>query len=57
METCKGTVYGCYQSVTGYFDNWKTYKDREDRMNSLVFGTSETKKQEAFSFAESLVLS
>jgi phage/plasmid-like protein (TIGR03299 family) len=57
MDTCKGTLYGCYQSVTGFFDNVQGYKSREDRMNSLIFGTSETKKQEAFNLAEKLVLS
>lgn len=57
MKTCKGTVYGAFQAVTGYIDNIKTYKSIEDKMNSVIFGTGEKYRQNAFTLAENLVLS
>jgi len=37
-ETTKGTVFGTYNCVTGYFQNARTYKDDEAKLKSLLFG-------------------
>lgn len=48
-ETTKGTLFGAYNSVTGYFQNVRTYKDDEAKMKSLLYGgTAQMKTQKAF---------
>lgn len=37
MNTCKGTVYGMYNAVNGYFSNKKT-KNIDKKVSSLYFG-------------------
>lgn len=47
--TTKGTVFGAYNAVTGYFQNIKSYKDDEAKLKSLLYsGTAQTKTQKAF---------
>lgn len=38
METTKGTLFGAYNAVTGYFQNVRKYKDEEARLKSIVLG-------------------
>jgi len=53
METTKGTVFGAYNSVTGYFQNVKNYKDDETKVKSLLFGgTAQMRSQKAFELCE-----
>jgi phage/plasmid-like protein (TIGR03299 family) len=48
-ETTKGTVFGAYNALTGYFQNVKSYKDNEAKLKSLLYGgTAQTKTQKAF---------
>lgn len=48
-ETTKGTLFGAYNSVTGYFQNVRTYKDDEAKLKSLLYGgTAQAKTQKAF---------
>lgn len=48
-ETTKGTLFGAYNSVTGYFQNVRTYKDDEAKLKSLLYGgTAQMKTQKAF---------
>ena len=48
-ETTKGTVFGAYNALTGYFQNVKGYKDDEAKLKSLLYGgTAQTKTQKAF---------
>lgn len=48
-ETTKGTLFGAYNSVTGYFQNVRTYKDDEAKLKSLLYGgTAQQKTQKAF---------
>ncbi len=48
-ETTKGTVFGTYNALTGYFQNVKSYKDDEAKIKSLLYGgTAQTKTQKAF---------
>ena len=40
METTKGTLYGAYNMVTGYFQNVKSYKDTETKFKSIMTGNA-----------------
>jgi len=52
-ETTKGTVFGAYNSVTGYFQNVRNYKDDEAKLKSLLFGgTGQQRTQAAFRLCE-----
>jgi phage/plasmid-like protein (TIGR03299 family) len=49
METTKGTLFGAYNAVTGYYQNVRTYKDDEAKLQNLVLGgTGQQKSQKAF---------
>ena len=52
-ETTKGTVFGAYNSVTGYFQNIRNYKTDEAKVKSLLFGgTAQQRTQKAFNLCE-----
>jgi len=52
-ETTKGTVFGAYNAVTGYFQNIRSYKDSEAKIKSLLFGgTAQMRTQKAFHLCE-----
>lgn len=46
--TTKGTLFGAYNAITGYFQNVKEYKNKESKLKSVHFGTGLTKTQTAF---------
>jgi phage/plasmid-like protein (TIGR03299 family) len=46
--TTKGTLFGAYNSVTGYFQNVRNYKDEESRFKSIMYGTGLQRSQSAF---------
>ena len=53
METTKGTLFGAYNAVTGFYQNVKTYKDDEAKLQSIVMGgTAQIKSQKAFELCE-----
>lgn len=48
-EATKGTVFGAYNAVTGYFQNVRTYKDDEAKMKSILYGgTAQLRTQRVF---------
>ena len=52
-QTTKGTVFGAYNAVTGYFQNVRAYKDDEAKLKSLLFGgTGQQRTQAAFRLCE-----
>lgn len=54
METTKGTLFGAYNAVTGYFQNVCSYQDQEQKLQSIVLGGSAlTKTQRAFDLCSS----
>lgn len=58
METTKGTLFGAYNAVTGYYQNVKTYKDDEAKLQSIVLGgTAQLKSQKAFELCENFARS
>ncbi|MBL0182498.1 MAG: DUF945 domain-containing protein [Chitinophagaceae bacterium] len=38
MNTTKGTLFGAYNAVTGYFQNVRIYKDSESKLKSMMLG-------------------
>jgi phage/plasmid-like protein (TIGR03299 family) len=46
--TTKGTVFGAYNSVTGYFQNVRNFKDDEAKFKSIMYGTAFNRAQTAF---------
>jgi len=49
LDTTKGTVFGAYNAVTGYFQNVRTYKTEEAKLKSLLYGgTAQLRSQKAF---------
>jgi phage/plasmid-like protein (TIGR03299 family) len=40
LETTKGTAWGAYQAITGYYSNVKDYKNDEAKMSSLLMGST-----------------
>lgn len=49
METTKGTVFGAYNAVTGYYQNVRSYKSDEDKVKSILLGgTAQSRGQKAF---------
>ncbi len=54
LETTKGTLFGAYNAVTGYFQNVRTYKNEEAKLKSLLFGgIGKLRTQKAFQLCES----
>jgi phage/plasmid-like protein (TIGR03299 family) len=47
-DTTRGTLYGCYNAVTGYFQNVRSYKNTESKFNSIMQGTAQSRAQTAF---------
>jgi len=48
METTAGTVFGAYNSVTGYFQNVRSFKSDEAKFKSIMDGTAKQRAQNAF---------
>lgn len=54
LETTKGTLFGAYNSITGYFQNVRNYKNEEAKLKSLLFGgTGQLRTQKAFDLCNS----
>lgn len=49
LPTTKGTLFGAYNSVTGYFQNVRKYKNADAKMNSIFYGgVAQLRAQAAF---------
>ena len=48
LETTKGTLFGAYNAITGYFQNVMHYKNDEAKLKSILFGNGLNKTQAAF---------
>ncbi|WP_116788514.1 DUF932 domain-containing protein [Flavobacterium psychrotrophum] len=49
METTKGTLFGAYNAVTGYYQNVRSFKTGEDKLKSICLGgTAQARGQKAF---------
>jgi phage/plasmid-like protein (TIGR03299 family) len=48
-NTTRGTLFGAYNAVTGYFQNVRSHRDDESKLKSLLCGgTAQLKAQRAF---------
>ena len=53
LETTKGSLFGAYNGVTGYFQNVRFYKNEEAKVKSLLMGgTGQMRTQKAFNLCE-----
>jgi phage/plasmid-like protein (TIGR03299 family) len=53
LETTKGSLFGAYNAVTGYFQNVRNYKNGEAKLKSVLFnGTGQIRTQKAFNLCE-----
>jgi len=46
--TTKGTLYGAYNAVSGYFQHVRNYKNDEAKLKSIMYGTGLQRSQVAF---------
>ena len=52
-ETTRGTLFGAYNAITGYYQNVKSYSTHEGKLKSLLFGGSaQNRTQAAFQLCE-----
>lgn len=55
METTKGTLFGAYNAVTGYYQNVRKYNDDEAKLQSIVLGgTAQQNGQKAFELCSNI---
>jgi phage/plasmid-like protein (TIGR03299 family) len=47
-STVKGTLFGAYNAVTGYYQNVRNYRDDESKFKSIMYGTGQDRSQVAF---------
>jgi phage/plasmid-like protein (TIGR03299 family) len=56
-RAAKGTVFGAYNAITGYFQNVRNYRNPEDKMNSIFYGgLAEQRSKEAFKLCSQFAL-
>lgn len=48
METTAGTLFGAYNSISGYYQNVKTFESDNTKMSSIFFGTAGERSAKAF---------
>jgi phage/plasmid-like protein (TIGR03299 family) len=53
-EATKGTVWGAYNAISGYYGWMKDYKSADDRMTDIVWKNGSKKIQKAFELAVNL---
>ncbi|GEM63857.1 hypothetical protein SF1_18390 [Sphingobacterium faecium NBRC 15299] len=55
LDTTKGTLFGAYNAVTGYYQNVKKFSDDEDKLKNIVLGgTAQKRSQKAFDLCTSI---
>jgi phage/plasmid-like protein (TIGR03299 family) len=52
-NTTKGTLFGMYNAVTGYYQNVRNYGDNEAKFKSIMTGTGLQRNQSAFDLCDS----
>lgn len=57
MDTTKGTLFGAYNAVTGYYQNVKNFKTQEAKLENIVMGgTAQQRTQKAFNLCTAFAL-
>mgnify|MGYP003574955712 CR=1 FL=1 len=53
MDTTKGTLFGAYNAITGYYQNVRKFKSDEDKLKSICLGgTAQLRAQKAFDLCD-----
>lgn len=53
IDTTKGTLFGAYNAITGYYQNVRMYKDNDAKLRSFLYGgTAQVRTQKAFRLCE-----
>lgn len=53
LESTKGTLFGAYNAITGYYQNIYDYKSEAAKMNSIIYGgTAQQRGQTAFKLCQ-----
>lgn len=55
-DAARGTVWGAYNSISGYYNYLKPYKTQEDKFKTQLYGTGSTIINKAFEKAELLLV-
>ena len=57
MASTKGTLFGAYNAVTGYFQNVRLYKDSEAKLKSMMLGgLAQLRTQKAFNICDDFAI-
>lgn len=57
LDTTKGTLFGAYNAVTGYYQNVKEFKSDEEKLKNIVLGgTAQKRSQKAFDLCTSYAI-
>ena len=54
-DVAKGTLWGAYNSISGFFQNAKHYKDQETKMKNIFYGSVYNYNQSAFNLAVQII--
>ena len=57
QETTKGSLFGAYNAVTGYFQNVRNFANDEYKLKSIMYGTGMQRGQTAFELCEAFARS
>jgi hypothetical protein len=52
MNSTRGTLFGAYNAVTGYYQNVKDYKTQDAKLSSLLDGTANERSRRAFDICQ-----
>ena len=55
-DAARGTVWGAYNSISGYYNYLAKFKTQEDKFNSQMFGSGNNRINKGFKIAHELVL-
>jgi phage/plasmid-like protein (TIGR03299 family) len=55
LDTTKGTVFGAYNAITGYFQNVSSIKDHEKQYESIISGNAFNYTKKAFELSLSMI--
>ena len=47
LETTRGTMFGAYNAITGYYQNVYSHKTEESKFDSIFGGTAEQNSKKA----------
>jgi phage/plasmid-like protein (TIGR03299 family) len=51
LDTTKGTVYGAYNAITGFYQNIKNFKSEDSKLRNILSGNVQKNTQIAFNLA------